>query len=132
MAKVKFTWKVVSYGIYENWDTQSKDLPDIVKFSNMIPARIGIEFGYILNIKKAKGQKLNFCIEHPPFTDDDGEVMPPFTGELFVRTNDWHFFLGDTIWEPVADKIGDWRLTTMIDGMMLADKTFSITEDITG
>ena len=108
MPKPKFTWKIVSYGIYVNWDRDSKDLPDIVKFSETIPARIGVEFGYILNIKKAKGKKLYFCIEHPPFTDEKGDVMPSFSGELYVRTNDWHFFLGDTIWEPVHDKVGEW------------------------
>ena len=129
MAKAKFTWKIISYGIYENWDKESKNLPEILKFSETIPARPGIEFGYILNIKKAKGKKLRFCIEHPPFRDENGEVTLPFTGELYVRTNDWRFFLGDTIWEPTHDKVGGWRLTTEIDGVMLADKTFTMIED---
>lgn len=120
---------MVSYGIYRSWDKASKELPVIEQFSEIISARLGIEFGYILKIKKAKGKKLHFCIEHPPFEDDKGEVMPPFVGELFVRTNDWDFFLGDTIWEPVSDKIGPWRLVTTIDGVVLGDKTFSIVAD---
>ena len=57
MAKPKITWKICNYGIYKNWDKSSKDLPDIQKHTETIPARIGIEFGYILNIKKAKGKK---------------------------------------------------------------------------
>ncbi len=43
-------------------------------------------------------------------------------------TNDWDFFLGDTIWEPVSDKIGLWRLITSIDGVTLEDKKFTIEE----
>ncbi len=120
---------MTSYGIYKNWDKGSKELPEIEKFSDTIPARLDIEFGYILNIKKARGKELHFCIEHPPFTDAADELMPPFTGKLYVRTNDWHFFLGDTIWEPVFDKIGPWRLITTMDGQVLADKTFSIVPD---
>ena len=129
MAKPKMSWKMSSYGIYEKWDKGSKELPDIVKFSEIIPAQIDIEFGYILNIKKAKGKKLYYCIEHPPIRDEKGELMPSFTGELYVRSNDWSFFLGDTIWEPVAEKIGSWRLIIKIDGDVLADKTFSIVPD---
>ena len=123
------TWELVSYGIYTNWDKHAKTLPDIRLFTETIPAQLDIEFGYILHIKKAKGKKLHYCIEHPPFKDESGEVMPAFTGELYVRTNDWQFFLGDTIWEPVADKVGPWRLVTTIEGTVLADKTFSIEED---
>jgi len=120
---------MISYGIYKNWDNVSKELPIIEQFSEIIPARRGIEFGYILSIKKAKGKQLLFCIEHPPFKDEKGDVMPSFEGELYVRTNDWNFFLGDTIWEPVSDKIGSWRLITTVDGVVLADKTFSIVAD---
>ena len=130
MAKTKIISKISSYGIYEGWDRDSRELPVIQKFTEEIPARIGIEFGYILNIKKAKGKRLYFRIEHPPFTDGHGEVMPPFTGELYVRTNDWDFFLGDTIWEPVSDKAGSWRLVTIIEEVILADMTLNIYKDL--
>ena len=93
------------------------------------PARVGIEFGYILNIRKARGKKLQYTIEHPPFTDEDGEIMPPFTGEMFVRSNDWDFFLGDSIWEPVETKMGPWRLITELEGKVIADRTFHIVAD---
>lgn len=129
MAKPKITWELSSWGIYRNWDRDSRELPEIVKFSEKIPARLGIEFGYILHLKKAKGKKIAFTIEHPPFPDDSGEVAPPFTGEVYVRSNNWEFFLGDTIWEPVHDKIGTWRLTVKLDGKIIADKSFSIVPD---
>ena len=101
----------------------------ILAFQREVSARIGIEFGYILNIKKAKGKLLSFCIEHPPFLSKDGKVAPPFTGEVYVRSNDWQFYLGDTVWEPVSDKLGPWRLVTELEGQKLADETFLLVED---
>lgn len=129
MAKPKISWDMDSWGIYDNWDKTSKDLPGIVEFTEIVPARIGVEFGYILNIKKAKGKKLYYCIEHPPFLDDDGNVSPPFDGELYVKSNDWDFYLGDSIWEPAHDKIGTWRMIVKVDGILLADKSFSVVPD---
>jgi len=101
MAKAKITWEIDSWGIYSNWDKNSKSLPVIEKQTLEIPATIGIEFGYILKIYKAKGKKLNFCIDHPGILDENGKKRLPFTGEAYVRTNQWDFFLGDTIWEPI-------------------------------
>lgn len=129
MAKPKTHCKLVSYGIYDGWDRDSKSLPQIVNFSRDVPARIGIEFGYILNFKKGKGKLLSYCIEHPPFLGKHGEVAPPFTGEEYVRTNDWNFYLGDTVWEPVEDKIGNWRLITSLEGRVVADETFTLLAD---
>ena len=129
MAKPKIQYKLISYGIYDGWDRNSKSLPQIKDFRREVPARIGIEFGYVLNIKKAKGKLLSYCIEHPPFLDKHGEVAPPFPGEEYVRTNDWNFYLGDTVWEPVEDKIGRWRLITELEGRVLADETFTLVSD---
>ena len=114
MAKAKISWEMDSWGIYKNWDKSSKVLPKIIKFTETIPARIGIEFGYVLKIKKAKGKKLYYCIEHPLFLDDKGNISPPFDGEIYVKSNDWDFYLGDSIWEPTHDKIGTWRLITKL------------------
>ena len=47
--------------------------------------------------KKAKGEKLHYCIYHPDIPDADGEVMPPFDGFEYVKDNDWHFYLGDLV-----------------------------------
>ena len=131
MAKKKIIYKTVSHGIYKDWDRDSKDLPAIERFSETVPARVGIEFGYIVNIRNGRGKKLSYSIEHPPFLDEDGSVSPPFTGELYVRTNDWDFFLGDSIWEPVADKIGDWRLVIVVEGVTIEDRTFTIVAEET-
>ncbi|NQV33668.1 MAG: DUF3859 domain-containing protein, partial [Phycisphaeraceae bacterium] len=128
MAKSKMQCRRVSYGIYTPWNRDAKTLPKILEFTRLIPARIDIEFGYILNIKKAKGKQLSFCIDHPPFRDKHGDIAPPFTGDEYVRSNDWHFFLGDAIWAPVHDKIGPWRLTVELDGQTIADETFTVIE----
>ncbi len=130
MAKPKITWEMTSWGIYSEWDSKSKDLPKIKSFDDKIPAKVGVEFGYIVNIKKAKGKKLYYCIDHPRVLDEKGMVMPPFEGEVYVKTNDWDFFLGDTIWEPVYEKVGPWRLTLELEGTIIADKTFEIIADL--
>jgi hypothetical protein len=52
--------------------------------------------------------------------------MAPFTGEIYVRNNDWQFYLGDTLWEPIADKTGDWQMVVECAGNIIAEKTFSV------
>lgn len=126
MSKPKPSWKLLSCGIYSAWDKKSRSLPEIVEFTHDIPARLGIEFGYIVQIIKAKGKKVHFIIEHPNFPDESGNPTPAFTGEVYVRTNDWEFFLGDTLWEPLEDKLGSWRLILSMDGTTMADETFEI------
>ena len=124
MAKPKITWELDSWGIFTKWNRNEKALPEIKQFTHQIPAELGIEFGYILKIKKAKGKRIDFVIEHPPFLDDDGNPVPPFTGNIYIRNNEWEFFLGDTVWEPVEDKIGPWRLVTWLEDQKIADETF--------
>ncbi len=115
-----------SHGLYDDWKCGSKELPTLVKMTMEIEAELNVEFGYILRIRHARNCKLTFRIEHPPFKGDDGEVAPPFEGELYVKTNDFRFFLGDTVWNPVADKRGEWRLITWLDGEKVADKTLEL------
>jgi len=115
-----------SYGIYSQWDSQSKDLPDLADVTTEIPARIDIEFGFVVNVKGAKNCELYFCIDHPGILDADGKRRPPFDGSVFVKTNDWHFFLGDTVWEPITDKLGPWRLWLELEDKIVAEKTFSV------
>lgn len=126
MSKRQWEVSMVSYGIYCNWNKDSHDLPEIVKFTAEIPCSPKVEFGYILNIKKAKGVKISFRMIHPPFKNSAGQKAPDFTGELYVKSNDWDFYLGDTFWEPLEDKVGTWRLLTELDGEVIADKTFII------
>ena len=118
--------KLKSYGIYHGWDSQSRAVPKIKQFTTEIPAILGIEFGYVLEIKGARGMKIEYCIDHPPFPGEDGEPAPPFVGELYVRTTPYLFYLGDTIWAPAENKTGPWRLQTRLDGNPVADKTFKI------
>ncbi|GAL10034.1 hypothetical protein JCM19233_1011 [Vibrio astriarenae] len=97
MAKRTPIVEMTSYGIYSHWDAHSKDLPKIKDFTTTVPADEGVEFGFIVNIKKAKGTLLNFCIYHPGILNKKGQVLQPFDGEIYVRSNDWDFYLGDTI-----------------------------------
>ncbi|MGB7345993.1 MAG: DUF3859 domain-containing protein [Pirellulaceae bacterium] len=126
MAKRKPEVRMRSYGIYTKWDSKSKELPDLTEVTTDIPARVDIEFGFVVNIKNAKNTELFFCIDHPGIRDAQGGRREPFDGSVFVKTNDWHFFLGDTIWEPIADKLGDWHLSLELDGKIMAEKTFVI------
>ena len=126
MAKRKTSVHIFSYGEYSKWDRKSKSLPKILNFTTEIRAEIGTEFGYVLHVKNGKGKVLSFVIDHPPFTDKDGNIRPPFTGEQFIRTNDFEFYLGDCIWEPLEDKIGGWKITTFLEGETVASKTFRV------
>lgn len=113
----------MSYGKYTKWDRDSRDLPELVDLTNEVEAEIGVEFGMIVEIYQAKGRYLDFKIDHPPFTDKDGNVEPSFDGTYQIRNNPYAFFLGDTIWEPVDDKKGPWTMSVYMDGIMLATKT---------
>lgn len=124
MAKRRPTFKMYSYGEYSKWDRSSREIPKILDFTTEINAKIGTEFGYVLYIKNGKGETVDFKIEHPPFNDDKGKLRPPFTGEQFIRTNDFEFYLGDCIWEPLDDKLGKWELTTSHQGKVVAHKIF--------
>jgi hypothetical protein len=115
-----------SYGLYDGWDRGSKALPNLLKITTEIEAALEVEFGYILRIRNARNGKITFRIEHPPFKGDDGEIAPPFVGELYVKNNDFRFFLGDTIWAPLEDKRGTWRLITWLDEEKVADETLEL------
>ncbi|WP_299584052.1 DUF3859 domain-containing protein [uncultured Sunxiuqinia sp.] len=126
MAKKKIDIVLYSYGEYSPWDRSNRDLPKIREITEIIEAEIGTEFGYILKIRKGKGKKLEFRIIHPPFKDEHGAIAPDFTGEYYINSNDYSFFLGDCIWEPLEDKLGPWRLITYLDGQVIADKTLQL------
>ena len=128
MAKHKVNIKMYSFGEYSKWDRESKSIPKILDFTTEIKAEIGTEFGYVLHVKKAKGETLTFRIDHPLFTDEKGNLRPPFTGEQFIRTNDFEFYLGDCVWEPLEDKLGKWELTTYHNGKTVAHKVFNLTK----
>ena len=126
MSKRKVEIRLHSHGIYRHWDSESKDLPKIERFTTDVPAQIGIEFGFIIHIKGAKNQQLDYCIAHPGILDDHGNVRAPFDGSVYVRTNDWKFYLGDTLWEPIDDKLGNWKLSVELNDKVIAEKIFNI------
>ena len=85
-----------------------------------------VEFGMLVEIRHGKGRYLEFIIHHPPFKDQSGNIAPSFVGEYQIRTNPYRFFLGDTIWEPVDDKKGDWELIIKIDNQVVAQKVLKL------
>lgn len=130
MTKKKLEIKIESFGIYSKWDKNSKSLPKILKFTEKIPAKVDTEFGYILNIRGGKGKKVDFIIDHPPFIDKYGNITPSFTGEVHINSNDYRIYLGDYIWEPENDKLGQWKIEAFINEKLIASKIFTICSDI--
>ena len=118
--------EIVSYGKYTKWDRESRDLPELLELTHEVEAELGVEFGMIVEIFQAKGRFLDFRIDHPMFTDSEGNVEPPFEGSYQIRNNPYAFFLGDTIWEPIEDKRGPWTMSIFIDGQKLASKTIQL------
>lgn len=131
MPKRKPEIELYSYGIFTEWDSNSKEIPKLLEITTEIPVKDGIEFGYVLKIKKAKGAKIDIEIHHPPIKDEKGNLMPVFRAQLYVSSNDFTFFQGDTVWEPLAEKAGTWQLVTFMDGKEIARKKFTlIYEDV--
>ncbi len=114
--------EIINYGRYARWNRDEKKLPEFVELTDTLEAELDVEFGMIVEIRKAKGRYLDFTINHPSFTDQEGNIEPPFEGTFRVKQNPYRFFLGDTIWEPVDNKKGEWELIISIDETILARK----------
>ena len=126
MKKKKPEIRFESYGRYSKWDRNRRDLPEILEFNNTIEAAEDNEFGMILRIRNGKGLKFDYCIKHPPFCDSKGVVEPDFTGEYYVNSNDFRFYIGDCIWLPFEDKVGLWEIFVYFEGKTIASKSFQI------
>lgn len=126
MAKKKPEIELYSYGRYENWNR--KDIPELLEITDTVKAELDVEFGMVIKIKKAKGMQLEWMIDHPGVKDDKGNTRLPFKGVDYINGNSWEFFLGDTVWEPIEDKIGPWRLVCRIDGKIVAEKTIYVVD----
>ncbi len=122
--------EIISYGEYASWVRDSEALPKFKECKLAIEAKLGVEFGMIVEIRKAKGRYLDFEIDHPPFTDGQGNIVAPFRDTFRVKHNPFRFFLGDTIWEPVEDKLGDWKLSILLDEKVLITKTIRLVQDL--
>ncbi len=129
MAKKKVDIKIVNFGIYDKFDKDDEQLPEIIEFSDKIPARLEIEFGMIVEITKARGEVISWRIGHPPFKNSRGCMAPPFTGEFHVNSPVYTFFLGDTIWEPIDDKLGIWDLSISWNGTTMARKKLKVVSE---
>lgn len=129
MARKRPVIQEVSYGLYEPFDAQDKQLPKLSAdgaYTTKVPPEVGQEFGYVLKIKHGRGMRIDFEIDHPRIPDADGIVMDPFRGEVFVRNSDFDFFLGDALWEPIEHMLGEWTLTTRLDDKVVAKRTFEV------
>jgi hypothetical protein len=126
VAKKQADVQIYSHGIYDGWDKHSRAIPTLAKMTTEVPAVLGVEFGFILKVRGGRGKFIDFCIDHPPFQNDGGEIALPFEGREFIKGSDFQFFLGDTIWAPVDDKVGDWTITCWIEGEQVAEKTFRL------
>jgi hypothetical protein len=118
--------EIISYGKYTRWKDKSRDLPELEVLTDKIKAEMDIEFGMIVEIRHGKGRYMDYIIHHPPFLDNNGDIMPPFEGQYQIKTNPYHFFLGDTIWEPVEDKRGVWEFIIKIDQNVVARKKIEL------
>jgi hypothetical protein len=126
MSKKKPHIIVESFGRYSKWDKKSRKLPKILEFTQIIEAKTGNEFGLVLKIEGGKGMKLDYIIKHPAFRDMAGNVEPDFTGENYVNSNQYRFYIGDCIWQPVEDKLGIWEIIVYYKGQKLAAQTFEV------
>ena len=118
--------EIINYGRYSEWDRDGHQLPFFEKLTTEVMASIGVEFGMIVEIRKARNRYLDFMIEHPPFTNDSGEIEPSFTGTFRVKHNPFKFFLGDAIWAPIEDKKGAWTMSILLDEEVLVSKTLTL------
>ena len=126
MPKKKIEISMHSFGLYTDWDSKGKGIPKPVGFTTEIPITPDVEFGYVLRIKNGRGEKITYQTEHPPFKDEAGKIMPPFTGEEHISENDYFLFLGDTVWEPIEEKAGKWKITAYHNGRTVAEKVFNL------
>jgi len=119
--------EIINYGRYAQWDRNTKALPDFLEMTGEIPAEVDVEFGMVVEIRQAKGRYLDFRIDHPPFRDESGKVVPPFEGSFRVKQSHYRFFLGDTVWPPVEDKKGEWTMSILFNDQVLASKSIMLT-----
>jgi hypothetical protein len=117
---------IISYGRYAGWNSNDRELPELVELTDRVEAAIDVEFGMIVELRQAKGRYIRYLIEHPPFPDEAGNTVPAFSGEYQIRTNPARFFLGDAVVPPVEDKKGTWELKIFWEDHLLAGKRIEI------
>ena len=123
--------KLISYGLYAKWSNSCDELPKFLKHTTTIPGRIESEFGFMLEIKNGRGKNVDYVVKHPRFTDQNNNVEPIFTGTIPIRKSPFTVYIGETLWEPIDDKIGSWELTAKIDGKVIHREKFNIVKETT-
>jgi len=118
--------EIISFGRFTRWNSTSRELPQLEELTEAIPAELDVEFGMIVEIRNGKGRYLEYIINHPPFRDNNGNITPPFEGVYQIKSNPYRFFLGDTVWEPVEDKKGTWKLIIRMENKVLAEKKLQL------
>lgn len=118
--------ELINYGRYSEWDGENSNLPKFIELTDQIETQLGVEFGMIVEIRKARGRYLDFEIDHPPFKDADGNTEPVFRDTFRVKHNPFQFFLGDTVWAPIEDKKGYWKLSILLENEVLITKTINL------
>ena len=118
--------RIESYGRYTPWDKESRKLPGILEFTHIIEATEGNEFGMTLLITGGRGIRLSYCIKHPPYKNDCGDIERYFTGEYRINSNHYEFYIGDCISVPVEEKIGVWEFTVYFRNNKIAAQKFEI------
>lgn len=126
MPKRKPAVSITNYGRYTTWNKTSRELPKLIEYTQIIDAVDGNEFGIVIEVKNLKGKILEFVIKHPPIKNELGNLLPQFKGQLHVRSHNTQFFVGDGIWLPVADKIGEWEVLVYLNGKLCVSKKFNI------
>ena len=121
--------ELISYGLYAKWSNSCDELPRFLKYSDKIPARIEAEFGFTLLITNGKGKNVDYIVKHPKISDENGNIEPPFLGSVPIRKSPFTVYLGETLWEPLEEKIGTWEIIAKIDGQVMAKKKFLIIDD---
>ena len=118
--------EIISYGEYSGWNSQDKKLPELKNLTDRVEGERDVEFGIIVEIRQAKGRYIQYVIEHPALRDQDGSLLPPFTGEYQIRTNPAKFFLGESVGSPVDEHKGIWEFKINYGDKILARKKIEI------
>jgi len=128
MPRRKPNIEIANYGRYTAWNKTSREMPKLLKYTSTIEAVDGNEFGVIINVDNLKGEILGFIIKHPPIRNKNGNLLPQFKGELHVNSNHTQFFVGDGIWLPIEDKIGEWEVIILHKNKQVVSKKFNIVD----
>lgn len=109
--------------------------PVFINSTNVIPARIGLHFGFEYEISNLPGQDgqidVTVIVKHPPMTKPDGTISKGFTTKQAVNLNNGKvnpvFGYGfDHDYELVT---GDWTFEVLYEGKLVCSQKFIVVKD---